>query len=60
MIKNLMSAAGLQYFTVFSYGLHERMPEMQIVLNEVIDEYSDIFLAAHILPVLNRKVVLPI
>jgi hypothetical protein len=36
------------------------MPEMQIVLNEVIDECSDIFLAAHVFPVLNRKFILPI
>ena len=45
---------------IFNNYLHERMPEMQIILNEVIDEYSDIFLAAHILPVLNRKFILPI
>ena len=45
---------------IFNYYLHERMPEMQIVLNKVIDECSDICLAAHIFPVLNRKFVLPI
>ena len=45
---------------IFDCRLHERMPEMHIVLYEVIDECSDIFLAAHILPVLNRKVILPI
>ena len=39
--------------TTFDCYLHERMPEMQIILNEVIDECSDIFLAAHIFLVLN-------
>ena len=45
---------------IFDGYLHEWMPEMKIILNEVIDEYSDIFLAAHILPVLNQKSILPI
>ena len=38
---------------IFDGYLHERMSEMQIILNEVIDECSDILLAAHILPILN-------
>ena len=46
--------------SIFYCSLHERMPEMHIVFYQVIDECSDIFLAAHILPVLNRKFILPI
>ena len=57
---NLMSAGSIQYLISFCYGLHERVPEMQIVLNEVIDKCRDIFLTAHIFPVLNRKFILPI
>lgn len=38
---------------IFDGYLHEWMSEMQIILNEVIDECSDIFLAAHIFLVLN-------
>ena len=45
---------------IFDSYLHERMPEMQIILNEVIDKCSDILLTAHILPVFNRKFILPI
>ena len=40
-------------FAIFDGYLHERMSEMQIIFYEVIDECSDIFLAAHIFLVLN-------
>ena len=45
---------------IFDFCPHERMPEMHIVLYEAVDECSDIFLAAHIFPILNRKFILPI
>ena len=47
-------------FVIFDCYLHERMPEMHIGLYETVDECSDIFAAAHILHVLNRKFILPI
>ena len=48
-----MTRGLLMISAISNYYLHERMPEMQIILYEVIDECSDILLTAHILPILN-------
>ena len=59
-LSNEMPRRVLVATAVFDYCFHKRMPEMQIILDEIIDECSDIFAAAHILPVLNRNFILPI